>query len=112
MSIFVYNHKTIFLFNHILEAGGKRRMKNKMSEEKIIMGKNKKKKDEVGKVTPQDTYQYPAEDETSEDDYWPWDEDRCYECTGYGDDYYTDENGDLVSACDECPFNGYNYDDD
>lgn len=76
------------------------------------MGKNKKKKDEVGKVTPQDTYQYPAEDETSEDDYWPWDEDRCYECTGYGDDYYTDENGDLVSACDECPFNGYDYDDD
>lgn len=29
-------------------------------------------------------------------------DDICYECTGYGDDYYTDENGDLVSACSTC----------
>lgn len=28
----------------------------------------------------------------------------CYECTGYGDDYYFDEDGELVSACSECPF--------
>ena len=28
--------------------------------------------------------------------------DVCYECTGYGDDYYEDENGDLVFACDSC----------
>ena len=27
----------------------------------------------------------------------------CYECTGLGDDYYFDENGELVSACDKCP---------
>lgn len=33
-----------------------------------------------------------------------WD-DHCYECTGYGDDYSTDENGELVSNCDDCPFN-------
>ena len=32
-------------------------------------------------------------------------DDRCYECTGYGDDYYMNENGELVSACDDCPFN-------
>lgn len=31
------------------------------------------------------------------DDY-----DWCDECTGLGDDYYFDENGDLVSACDDC----------
>lgn len=32
-------------------------------------------------------------------------DDRCYECRGYGDDYYYDkENDDYVSACDECPF--------
>ena len=31
--------------------------------------------------------------------------DRCYECQGYGDDYYWDENGELVCACDECPWN-------
>lgn len=38
----------------------------------------------------------------------PWDDwddyDYCYECTGYGDDYYFDEDGELVCACDECPF--------
>lgn len=32
-------------------------------------------------------------------------DDRCYECTGYGDDYYIDEDGNLVSACSDCPFN-------
>lgn len=31
--------------------------------------------------------------------------DHCYECTGYGDDWYIDEHGELVSACDDCPFN-------
>lgn len=31
---------------------------------------------------------------------------RCYECTGYGDEYYVDpETGDLVSSCETCPFN-------
>jgi len=30
-------------------------------------------------------------------------DDRCYECTGYGDDYYYDEeSGEWVSACDDC----------
>lgn len=28
--------------------------------------------------------------------------DPCYECRGYGDDYYFDENGDLVSFCPMC----------
>ena len=28
--------------------------------------------------------------------------DICYECEGYGDDYYFDENGELVCACDDC----------
>ena len=46
-----------------------------------------------------------------EDDY-DYLRDRCYECGGYGDDYYTDENGDLVSACDDCPYNGRDSDDD
>jgi hypothetical protein len=28
----------------------------------------------------------------------------CYECTGYGDDYYWDEElGDFVCACFDCP---------
>ena len=30
----------------------------------------------------------------------------CYECTGYGDDYYFDEEtGELICKCPECPFN-------
>ncbi len=40
------------------------------------------------------------------------DYDRCYECTGYGDDYYEDDNGESVCACDDCPFNGQDLDDD
>lgn len=41
------------------------------------------------------------------------DDDKCYECTGYGDDYYFDEQlGEYVSACDDCPYNEYNSDDD
>ena len=39
-------------------------------------------------------------EDTLEDDY-----DWCYECTGYGDDYYVDANGDLVSSCTDCPHN-------
>lgn len=31
------------------------------------------------------------------------DYDRCYECRGYGDDYYFDNNSELICACDECP---------
>lgn len=37
---------------------------------------------------------------------WNEDFDRCYECMGYGDDYYYDsETGEDVSACDDCPWN-------
>ena len=39
--------------------------------------------------------------------------DICYECTGYGDDWYTDpETGENVCACDECPYNVNDEDDD
>ena len=31
-------------------------------------------------------------------------DDYCYECQGYGDDYYEDEDGNLVCYCFECPF--------
>ena len=36
------------------------------------------------------------------------DDDRCYECTGYGDDYSYDEDGELVSNCSDCPWNRVN----
>ena len=28
--------------------------------------------------------------------------DVCYECTGYGDDYSVNDDGELVCNCDEC----------
>ena len=37
-----------------------------------------------------------------------YDDDYCYECCGYGDNYYVDENGDLVSNCHDCPHNPAN----
>lgn len=38
--------------------------------------------------------------------------DYCYECTGYGNDYYIDENDEWVSACPTCPFNICNREDE
>ncbi len=39
-----------------------------------------------------------------------WD-DICYECGGYGDDYYYDEELDeLVCRCDTCYFNHWGDD--
>ena len=37
---------------------------------------------------------------------------RCYECGAYGDDYYVDEQGELVSACDDCPYNLAEWEDE
>ena len=39
------------------------------------------------------------------DDYEEDPYDYCYECGGYGDDYYMDEDGELVCRCHECPMN-------
>ncbi|MGN0331729.1 MAG: hypothetical protein ACI4D9_01675 [Lachnospiraceae bacterium] len=38
--------------------------------------------------------------------------DYCYECTGYGDDYYINEFGEFVCRCQECPMNPYRDDED
>lgn len=39
--------------------------------------------------------------EFDEDDY-------CYECRGYGDDYYYSDDGELVCRCSQCPFDNHN----
>lgn len=39
------------------------------------------------------------------------DDDYCYECTGYGDDYTIGEDGELVCNCDDCPHNESNWED-
>ena len=41
----------------------------------------------------------------------PMDNDYCYECRGYGDDYSFDENGDLVWNCPDCLMNPERSDD-
>ena len=35
----------------------------------------------------------------------------CYECSGYGDNYYEDEDGELICRCPECPMNPNSWDD-
>lgn len=50
--------------------------------------------------------EFDLDEEFDNDDY-------CYECGGYGDDYYYDEElGEIVCACDDCPFNPLNNDYD
>lgn len=39
------------------------------------------------------------------------DDDYCYECTGYGDDYFENEDGELECRCFDCPFNPSRSDD-
>lgn len=39
---------------------------------------------------------------TREDEEFLTEYDVCFECQGYGDDYYINDNGDLVCACDTC----------
>ena len=47
-------------------------------------------------------------------------DDYCYECTGYGDDYYYDyyydeyydeDLDEYIRACDDCPCNDSNWED-
>lgn len=57
-----------------------------------------------------DDYDY---DENYEHDYFDDDEyDYCYECGGYGDDYFVNEDGELESACPTCPHNRFGHIDD
>lgn len=49
------------------------------------------------------------EDDSYDDDWWD-DWDICYECQGYGDDYYVNECGELECACFDCPFSDFNDD--
>lgn len=37
--------------------------------------------------------------------------DYCYECSSYGDNYYEDEDGELIYRCPECPMNPDSWDD-
>lgn len=56
----------------------------------------KSEKDSEHKITEVEYIKYCDERENAE---------RCYECSGYGDDYSFDENGEMISNCANCPFN-------
>lgn len=48
------------------------------------------------------TDQYEDDEDDGCDDFWD-DYDICYECSGYGDDYQIDDDGELVCNCPDCP---------
>lgn len=53
------------------------------------------------------------DDYAAEDDYDIWDDfDYCYECSGYGDDYFINDEGELECACPTCPHSRDWWDDD
>lgn len=64
-------------------------------ELKNITWKKSENEDEH-KITELEYNHYREERERAE---------RCYECTGYGDEYGIDEHGEMISNCDNCPFN-------
>lgn len=37
------------------------------------------------------------------------DYDACYECTGYGDDYFLNDNGEWESRCPHCHYNDLEF---
>lgn len=41
-----------------------------------------------------------------------YDPDVCYECGGYGDDYFINDEGELECRCPTCIFNGLESEDD
>ena len=50
---------------------------------------------------------YGTGGQTVEQDY-----DVCYECTGYGDDYYINDDGELECYCPYCYNNGMESEED
>ena len=56
----------------------------------------------------EEEYEFEDEDEAYE---WTND-DMCYECSGYGDDYFVNEEGELECACFTCPFNNLGGEED
>ena len=40
-----------------------------------------------------------------------YDPEYCYECGGYGDDYFINDDGELECYCFQCPFSPYAEED-
>ena len=43
-----------------------------------------------------------------DDEFMYDDEDYCYECSGLGDDYYINDEGELENWCPHCSINPHN----
>lgn len=66
--------------------------------------------DEKNNDTLDDLEHDEFEEDIDPSDYFDND-DYCYECQGYGDDYQVDEDGDWVCTCDNCVHNSDNWED-
>lgn len=53
-------------------------------------------------ITKDHVCEYEYDNWDVDDDY-----DWCYECTGLGDDYYIDDNGELECRCIGCRYNNW-----
>lgn len=63
-----------------------------------------------------DAYDWDEDDDYDYDENYEHDvlddDDSCYECTGYGDDYFVNDEGELECACPTCSHNPNRWDDD
>lgn len=56
-------------------------------------------------------YKMSNEDTLNEDEYYEYDDyDTCYECEGYDNNYFINEDGELECACFDCPFGALDND--
>lgn len=51
------------------------------------------------------------DEEELDEEYDYDDDDYCYECRGYGDDYFMNDDGELECRCSQCPMNSNNWED-
>lgn len=55
---------------------------------------------------------YDDYDGDLDDDWDDYASDRCYECAGYGDDYFVNDDGEMECWCPYCWNNPNRWDDE
>lgn len=80
---------------------------------KRTLPKNKRTKDFMSELEEDNTEEYDV-DEDYDYDFEEYQDalDYCEECRIYGDNYYTDEDEDLILRCPKCNMNPDRLDDD
>ena len=81
--------------------------------QKELCPKNKRTKDFMSELEEDNTEEYDV-DEDYDYDFEEYQDalDYCEECRIYGDNYYTDEDEDLILRCPKCNMNPDRLDDD